>query len=116
MFKFLAKTFKIRTSELEAKLRPAEGHSGWGEVELSEYSDGSFKMEVEYKNAGIQDGEKVDVIIGGRNVAYAMPSGGCIFEWLRGESGSELPGVSVGDTVELSVGGETLASGVFHPD
>lgn len=116
MFKFLSKAFKIRKSELEAKLQPLNGHPGWGEVELSEYSDGSVKLEIEYNGATISDGETMDVVIGGKSVAYATAAGGRVREWLTSETGAELPHVSVGDSVELVVHSETIARGTFHPD
>ena len=116
MFKFLSKAFKVRKSELEAKLQPLNGHPGWGEVELSEYSDGSIKVEIEYKGATLSDGETMDIVIGGKNVAYATVVGGCVREWLTSETGAELPQVVVGDFVELVLHDETIARGTFHPD
>ena len=116
MFKFLSQMFKTRKSELEAKLQPINGHPGWGEIELSEYSDGSIKMEVEYKGATITDGDTMDVVIGGENVAYATVTNGQVHEDMTSASGIDLPKVLVGDVVELVHGGETVARGTFHPD
>lgn len=112
----LSKVFKVRKSEMEAKLQPMNGHPGWGEVELLEYSDGSIKMEIEYKGATVADGETVDVLISGENVAFARVANGRVREWLTSETGTELPRVEMGDVVELVAGDETVARGTFHPD
>ncbi len=116
MLKLLSKVFKVRKSELEAKLQPVNGHPGWGEIELSEYSDGSIKMEIEYKGATIADGETMDVQISGESVAYATVTNGRVKEWLTSETGAELPHVAEGDVVELMVDDEAIARGTFHPD
>ena len=118
MFKFLAKIFRTKQQELEAKLHPTPQcqFGGVGEVEIEFWSDGVSKLEASVKHTGIPDGAELDVCIRGDKVLSLIVNQGYAKQWLNSGHGVAIPAVRIGDQAQLRYQGTVLYQGQFRPD
>ena len=118
MFNFLAKFFRSKRGEVEAKLYPTPEcqFGGVGEVEIETWSDGAVELEVSIKHTGIPDGTKLDVCFGGRKVLSLVVAQGYAKQWLKSSPQVVIPAINIGDEAEIQYQGNTLYRGQFRPD
>lgn len=113
----LAKIFKTKTIDLEAKLRPIASctFGGVGEIEIECWSDGTGSIELSLKHAGVPDGTKVEFSANGVPLGNGLTVGGFLKQRIS-VTERDLPNVKVGDTGAIVIDGQTLYSGTFHRD
>ena len=118
MLSFLKKVFRIKTSELEAKLHPVPEctYGGVGEIELETWNDGTASLEASIKHAGIPQGTVIEFYWSGQQLASLNPAGGYGKTRVQYTEMQMPPQVQVGDEAEIRVGGQTLYRGQFRPD
>ncbi len=117
MFKFFSKIFRVKSSELEAKLSPTPDckFGGVGEIEIETWSDGEIKVKVSLKHTSIPDGTRVEFICGGHNLAVVNTVNGYAKKYLKPVQDGFLS-VNIGDEAEVRVEGCSLYRGQFRPD
>ncbi len=100
--------------EVEAELAP-QGEAltfrkARGKMERKSYGDGTERFKLKCQGLELSDGANLAVLLGGREVAQMVLSGG------RGEvdvegAGGQVPVVRAGDLLEVRYNGQVLLSG-----
>lgn len=114
MLKFLSKFIRIKTKELEAKLRPNANcsYAGVGEIEVSYYADNTTKIELSIKHSRIPSGKNLEFYADGKKLGEISSQNGF------GKSYLELKDLNldVGSSAEIRIDGSVQYEGEFRPD
>lgn len=116
MLAALFKNWRTRTAEFEAQLMPPPGAIGSGEIEMSVYSDGSSKFEIEIDEIEAPEGSEISVLVAGVEIARGEVENGRHYARLDSTAGRPLPLAAEGDLAEVRWAGEVMLSGVFEID
>ncbi len=116
MYDFFKKVFRLKTQELEAKLRPTSNctYGGVGEIEASWFSDGTIEIELSLKHSGVPDSASLEYYANGTPIWSGSSKGGFLKSSERFSGGPVS--IQVGSRAELRVDGELLYEGQFRPD
>lgn len=108
-----ARSANPKTADLEARLAPAAGASGYGEVEYSEWADGERTLEIELGGIGPGD---IELSIGGAAVTRLPARGVRIDRHVSTRAGETVPACRIGERVEIRQNGALILSGAFTRD
>lgn len=116
MLAALFKNWRTRTAEFEAQLLPPPGAIGSGEIEMSVFSDGSSKFEIEIDAIDAPDGSEISVLVAGVEITRGEIEHGRCYARIESAAGRPLPLAAEGDLAEVRWAGEVMLSGVFEID
>lgn len=102
--------------DLEADLKSADGSGFYGEAEYTEYSDGSWKFEVELEHRGGAPAGLAEAFVDGVRVGALTARGDESELELRGPADTLAKTPADGSRVDVRAGGAVLVSGAFAPD
>ncbi len=111
----------VRTVKLELEARLVATGSGLfsrpsGKVERKTYGDGTERLEVSIRNLKVPDGTDAVVMADGIEIARIVTRGGSgRFDESSRDAGA-IPGLASGQTIEVSIGGETVLRGELYVD